>query len=107
MLKRILLVATLLLLFEPTFADDGRVAVKLPDMMREHMLGNMRDHLVALEEINYKDRHSLGTTWTAVLKITQSTTRKTYRFQKINNDFRLKVEFNLKSRFPGIAARNR
>ena len=40
-----------MLLFEPAFADDGRVAVKLPDMMREHMLGNMRDHLFALEEI--------------------------------------------------------
>ena len=41
----------LLLLFGPVFADDGRVTVKLPDMMREHMLGNMRDHLLALEEI--------------------------------------------------------
>lgn len=51
MQKSILLAATLLLLFEPAFADDGRVTVKLPDMMREHMLGNMRDHLLALEEI--------------------------------------------------------
>ena len=32
-------------------ADDGRQAVELPDMMREHMLSNMRDHLLALEEI--------------------------------------------------------
>lgn len=35
----------------PALADDGRQTVKLPDMMREHMLGNMRDHLLALEEI--------------------------------------------------------
>ena len=33
--------------------------------------------------------------------------QKTYRFQKINNDFRSKFEINLKSRFPGIAARKR
>ena len=32
-------------------ADDGRHFVELPDMMREHMLANMRDHLLALEEI--------------------------------------------------------
>jgi len=32
-------------------AEDGRQAVQLPDMMREHMLSNMRDHLLALEEI--------------------------------------------------------
>jgi hypothetical protein len=55
----------------------------------------------------FKNNSDIGTTWTAVLKNTQSTTRKTYRFQKINNDFRLKVEFNLESRFPGIAARKR
>jgi len=51
MLKRILLAATLFLLFNPVFADDGRITVKLPDMMREHMMSNMRDHLLALEEI--------------------------------------------------------
>jgi hypothetical protein len=43
----------------------------------------------------------------ALLKIIQSTTEKNRRFQKINNDFRLKFEFNLKSRFPDIAARKR
>lgn len=32
-------------------ADDGRELVKLPPMMQEHMLGNMRDHLVALDQI--------------------------------------------------------
>lgn len=32
-------------------ADDSRERVKLPPMMQEHMLNNMRDHLVALDEI--------------------------------------------------------
>jgi len=31
--------------------DDQRVPVDFPPMMQEHMLGNMRDHLVALAEI--------------------------------------------------------
>jgi hypothetical protein len=32
-------------------AQDSRTLVKLPEMMQEHMLANMRDHLVALNEI--------------------------------------------------------
>jgi hypothetical protein len=32
-------------------ADETRQLVKLPDMMRQHLLGNMRDHLLALNEI--------------------------------------------------------
>jgi len=32
-------------------ADDVREPVKLPPMMREHMLGNMRDHLQTLDRI--------------------------------------------------------
>jgi cytochrome c556 len=32
-------------------AQDSRALVRLPDMMQEHMLANMRDHLVALSEI--------------------------------------------------------
>jgi len=32
-------------------AADDRQEVKLPPMVREHMLRNMRDHLMALEEI--------------------------------------------------------
>ncbi len=51
MLKNIIFAASLFMLAEPIFADDGRVTVKLPNMMREHMLSNMRDHLLALEEI--------------------------------------------------------
>ena len=31
--------------------DDGRVLVKLPAPMQEHMLGNMRDHLQTLDQI--------------------------------------------------------
>ncbi|MCW8915508.1 MAG: hypothetical protein OQK24_06590 [Magnetovibrio sp.] len=32
-------------------SEDTRELVELPPMMQEHMLGNMRDHLVALDEI--------------------------------------------------------
>ena len=32
-------------------ADDPRQFVQLPDMMQQHMLSNMRDHLSALNEI--------------------------------------------------------
>ncbi len=51
----ILLVVSASLLATP-FAQsavegDGREAVALPAMMRDHMLGNMRDHLLALHEI--------------------------------------------------------
>jgi hypothetical protein len=42
----------LLLISLPAGADqDTREQVKLPDMMKTHMLGNMRDHLLALHEI--------------------------------------------------------
>jgi hypothetical protein len=37
---------------------DTRHLVDLPDMMREHMLGNMRDHLAAISEI--EDAIALG-----------------------------------------------
>ena len=32
-------------------AEDSRQMVKLPPMMQDHMLANMRDHLVALDEM--------------------------------------------------------
>ena len=35
----------------PAIAKDSRQRVAMPDPMREHMLGNMRDHLLALETI--------------------------------------------------------
>lgn len=51
MLIRLIVAAIILFLLNPAMADDGRQTVQLPDMMREHMLSNMRDHLLALEEI--------------------------------------------------------
>ena len=48
---RILFTVMLFSVLTPAIAEDGRQTVELPDMMREHMLGNMRDHLLALEEI--------------------------------------------------------
>ncbi len=32
-------------------AEDSRQLVKLPPMMQKHMLANMRDHLVAIEQM--------------------------------------------------------
>ncbi len=32
-------------------SNDGRVLVELPQMMQEHMMTNMRDHLAAINEI--------------------------------------------------------
>jgi hypothetical protein len=32
-------------------SDDTRVPVELPEMMQQHMLANMRDHLTAINEI--------------------------------------------------------
>jgi hypothetical protein len=39
-------------------ADDARVPVAFPDMMKSHTLANMRDHLLALAEI--QDRLARG-----------------------------------------------
>lgn len=51
--RKTLLLASILLL--PTMLSamesDQREMVEMPSMMQEHMLGNMRDHLVALHEI--------------------------------------------------------
>lgn len=44
----------LLIMFPPAkavAAEDARELVELPQMMRQHMLANMRDHLLALAEI--------------------------------------------------------
>ncbi len=35
----------------PPGENDSRQLVELPPMMRQHMLGNMRDHLLAISEI--------------------------------------------------------
>ena len=34
--------------------DDSRKLVQLPEMMQQHMMSNMRDHLVAINEILIK-----------------------------------------------------
>lgn len=46
-----LLLTALLALPAVSSAQDGRVLVRMPEMMRAHMLANMRDHLVALQQI--------------------------------------------------------
>lgn len=51
MLMRVVMVPVLILLPFICVADDGRTRVEMPDRMVEHMLGNMRDHLLALSEI--------------------------------------------------------
>ena len=55
-MTKLLLTATLSALLLVTFPagaadEDTREKVSLPEMMRIHMLGNMRDHLSALNEI--------------------------------------------------------
>ena len=51
--KRLFLVVLALSGAVSAFADDGdsRQLVKMPAPMTQHMLGNMRDHLVAITEI--------------------------------------------------------
>jgi len=48
-----LLILASLLLFTPygSAAEDPRQLVQLPEMMQEHMLSNMRDHLQTLNQI--------------------------------------------------------
>ena len=53
-MKKILcmLAGMLILVNQSSFADpDTRIKVDMPDMMKTHMLGSMRDHLLALHEI--------------------------------------------------------
>jgi hypothetical protein len=52
--KRLLAAAAALLLVSPALAasdPDARQKVELPEMMKQHMLRNMRDHLAALHDI--------------------------------------------------------
>ncbi len=47
-----ILASTLVFVAQSSFAEpDTRIRVDMPDMMKDHMLGNMRDHLLALHEI--------------------------------------------------------
>ncbi len=48
---KILVLIVMLLQLPPGLAEDSRVRVEMPPMMRAHMLANMRDHLLALEQI--------------------------------------------------------
>ncbi len=47
----ILMLSLIPALLPASAAQDARQLVKLPAPMRQHMLANMRDHLVALHEI--------------------------------------------------------
>lgn len=51
MSKNLFLLFTLLAASTSASSNDTRVPVELPDMMQQHMLSNMRDHLAAINEI--------------------------------------------------------
>lgn len=54
MKSKICLIGPIVALFSMSAAqaaDDARELVQMPTMMQEHMLANMRDHLVAVNEI--------------------------------------------------------
>ena len=54
MKKCLIVVASLFCIVNTSYvtaADDQRQMVKLPDMMVQHMLGNMRNHLESINEI--------------------------------------------------------
>ncbi|MGD8741802.1 MAG: hypothetical protein PVH46_00125 [Granulosicoccaceae bacterium] len=55
MIKKPKLLAAVILLMPVSTTsvadDDGRQLVELPEMMQQHMLANMRDHLAAVNEI--------------------------------------------------------
>jgi hypothetical protein len=50
MLNKLSILLLIALVTLPVQADE-RIKVDFPPMMRDHMLGNMRDHLSALQEI--------------------------------------------------------
>jgi hypothetical protein len=47
----IVILTTLLFINSSYAAEDKRQFVKLPEMMQQHMMANMRDHLKAINEI--------------------------------------------------------
>lgn len=49
--KNITLILLLALASSAQAEQDVRQKIKLPGMMQQHMLGNMRDHLLAIHEI--------------------------------------------------------
>lgn len=50
-MSRLLPCLLLLVVTTATVAGDARVQVDLPPMMRDHMLGNMRDHLEVIDTL--------------------------------------------------------
>lgn len=50
-MKKLTLICITLLLTTLAHAEDKRTYVELPPMMQDHMLSNMRDHLLALQTI--------------------------------------------------------
>jgi hypothetical protein len=56
-MKKYLSIAVPILLassYSVSMADDARKLVQLPEMMQQHMMSNMRDHLAAINEILIK-----------------------------------------------------
>ena len=54
MSKRLYIIALTSLVFTSSISiadDDSRQLVELPEMMQQHMMSNMRDHLVTINEI--------------------------------------------------------
>jgi cytochrome c556 len=54
MIKRLPIIASIFLVFASNISiavEDSRQLVKLPEMMQQHMMSNMRDHLVSINEI--------------------------------------------------------
>lgn len=51
-MKHLSLMFLLIIVAASAYAEDKRQYVKLPEMMQNHMLGNMRDHLATFAEMN-------------------------------------------------------
>lgn len=49
--KNTILILLLTLAMPASAEQDERRQIKMPQMMRQHMLGNMRDHMLAIHEI--------------------------------------------------------
>ena len=52
--RKLLLLLSVLITYQPAnsiASNDTRVLVELPEMMQQHMLSSMRDHLKAIHEI--------------------------------------------------------
>lgn len=48
---RLLFISMFLIVSSQVMAEDSRTYVEFPPMMQEHMMSNMRDHLLALQTI--------------------------------------------------------